>query len=140
LLVGNESSNWSTSVSKYGATPGSLNSIFTENSLDASGLTFEPNPFSPDDDGFEDFSIINYTLPFITAQIRIKIFDDKGRLVRTLVNNEASSSKGAIVFDGLNDFGNPLRIGMYIVFLESVDTKSGKSIAFKDVIVVARKL
>ena len=140
LLSGNESSNWSTSVSKYGATPGSLNSIFTENKNIETGLTFEPNPFSPDEDGFEDFSIINYSLPFITAQIRIKIFDDKGRLVRTLVNNEASSSEGAIVFDGLNDSGNPLRIGMYIVFLEAVDTKSGESIAFKDVIVVARKL
>ena len=136
----NESSNWSTSVNKYGATPGSINSIFTENKITETGLTFEPNPFSPDDDGFEDFSIINYSLPFITAQIRIKIFDDKGRLVKTLVNNEASSSEGSIVFDGLDDSGNPLRIGMYIVFLEAVDTKSGESIAFKDIIVVARKL
>ncbi|MCF6269662.1 MAG: lamin tail domain-containing protein [Melioribacteraceae bacterium] len=140
LLGGNESSNWSTSVNKYGATPGSRNSIFAENRKSKTGLTFEPNPFSPDNDGFEDFSIVNYSLPFITAQVRIKIFDDKGRLVRTLVNNEASSSEGAIVFDGLNDAGNPLRIGMYIVFLEAVDINSGKSIAYKDVIVVARKL
>ena len=140
LIDGNESSNWSTSVSKNGATPGNKNSIYTESNFASSGLTFEPNPFSPDDDGFEDFSIINYSLPFTTSQIRVKIFDDKGRLVRTLVNNEASSSNGALVFDGLNDFGNPLRIGMYIVFLESVDSKSGKSIALKDVIVVARKL
>lgn len=140
MLDGNKSSNWSTSVSKYGATPGSVNSIFVENKNKKTGMTFDPNPFSPDDDGFEDFSIINYSLPFITAQIRIKIFDDKGRLVRTLINNEAVSSEGAIVFDGLNNSDNPLRIGMYIVFLEAVDAKSGKSIAFKDVIVVARRL
>ncbi len=140
VVGGNVSSNWSTSVNKYGATPGSVNSIFTENRNVKTGLTFKPNPFSPDDDGFEDFSIINYSLPFVTAQIRIKIFDDKGRLVRTLINNEASSSDGTIVFDGLNDSGNPLRIGMYIVFLEAVDTKNGKSVAYKDVIVVARKL
>jgi flagellar hook assembly protein FlgD len=139
-LGSNETANWSTSVSKQGATPGKANSVLTENSTNINGLTFNPNPFSPDNDGFEDFSIINYSLPFNTAQIRVKIFDDKGRLVRMLANNQAVSSNGAIVFDGLNDAGNALRIGMYIVFLEAVDTKSGNSISFKDVIVVARKL
>jgi hypothetical protein len=139
-LGSNESSNWSTSVCKEGATPGMSNSIFTKNSINKNGLTFEPNPFSPDNDGFEDFSIINYALPFNTAQIRVKIFDDKGRLVRTLVNNQSSSNSGAIIFDGLNDAGNALRIGMYIVFLEAIDTKSGEGISFKDIIVVARKL
>ena len=103
-------------------------------------FNFHPNPFSPDNDGYEDFSEINFKLPFNNAQIRIKIFDDKGRLVRTLINNQSVSAEGAIIFDGLNDNGHPLKIGMYIVFLEAVDYNSGKIFALKDVIVVARKL
>lgn len=136
----NEPTNWSTSVDGMGATPGNVNSVFVKNSTTKEGITFSPNPFSPDNDGFEDFTIINYSLPFINPQIRIKIFDDHGRLVRTLVNNEAVSSIGSAVFDGLDKNGNALRIGMYIVFLEAVDSHSSKSVSYKDIIVVARKL
>ena len=136
----NEPTNWSTSVSAAGATPGKGNSIFTKNDNRTSGISFNPNPFSPDNDGFEDFSIINFSLPFNTAQIRIKIFDDHGRLVRNLINNKSVANNGSILFNGLDEAGTPLRIGMYIVFLEAVDLNSGKLISFKDVIVVARKL
>jgi hypothetical protein len=79
-------------------------------------------------------------LPFNIAQLRIKIFDDHGRLVRNLVNNKAVGNKGSILFNGLDEDGSPLRIGMYIVFMEAVDLNSGKIVAFKDIIVVARKL
>jgi Lamin Tail Domain len=136
----NEPTNWSTSVDGIGATPGNVNSVFVKNSNTKEGITFSPNPFSPDNDGFEDFTIINYSLPFINPQIRIKIFDDHGRLVRTLVNNEAVSSIGSVIFDGLDKNGNALRIGMYIVFLEAVDSHSSKSVSYKDIIVVARIL
>ncbi len=136
----NEPTNWSSSVNKEGATPGKVNSIFAKNNKAKEGISFNPNPFSPDNDGFEDFSIINYSLPFNTTQIRIKIFDDHGRLVRTLVNNRATASNGSVVFDGLDDNGNALRIGMYIVFLEAVDINSGVNKSYKDIIVVARKL
>lgn len=135
----NEASNWSTSVDITGATPGKANSVFTRNTSEKLGISFSPNPFSPNNDGFEDFSIINYSLPYNASQIRIKIFDDHGRLVRTLVNNKSVSSSGAIIFDGLDDNGNPLRIGMYIVYLEAVNIDSNQTISYKDVIVVARK-
>ncbi|PIQ08143.1 MAG: hypothetical protein COW71_13335 [Ignavibacteriales bacterium CG18_big_fil_WC_8_21_14_2_50_31_20] len=136
----NEQTNWSTSVNKDGATPGKVNSIFAENTDTEKGISFSPNPFSPDNDGFEDFTIINYSLPFTTAQIRIKLFDDHGRLVKTILNNKSVAQSGSIIFDGLNDNGNPLRIGMYIVYVEAIDNNSGKAISYKDVIVVARKL
>ena len=136
----NQQTNWSTSVNKAGATPGKVNSIFTENTDTEKGISFSPNPFSPDNDGFEDFTIINYSLPFTTAQIRIKLFDDHGRLVKTILNNKSVAQSGSVIFDGLNDSGNPLRIGMYIVYMEAIDNNSGKAISYKDVIVVARKL
>ncbi|MEN8192344.1 MAG: lamin tail domain-containing protein [Bacteroidota bacterium] len=139
-LSGNAISNWSTSVDPIGATPAKKNSIYTVGELSEAKLSFSPNPFSPDNDGYEDFTIINYNLSKETAQIRIKIFDDKGRIVRTLVNNKASASTGSEIFDGLDEKGNPLKIGMYIVYIEASNSISGIIDVLKDVLVVARKL
>lgn len=136
----NDGMNWSTSVSTYGATPGEKNSIYTVNLLSSSNFTVSPNPFSPDNDGFEDFTIINYSLNQVLAQIRIKVYDSKGRLMRTVVNNQPSGSQGSIIFDGLDDDGNPLKIGIYILFIEAVNASNGTTDTFKVPVVVARKL
>ena len=105
-----------------------------------SNISISPNPFSPDNDGFEDNTIINYNLTQSTSQIRIKIFDSHGRLVRTLINNQPSGAKGSVIFNGLDDHGNALRMGIYIVFLEALNQNSGVLENLKTVVVVARKL
>ncbi len=140
LLNGNNSLNWNSSVDISGATPGKINSIFSENKSVAEKISVSPNPFSPDNDGFEDFTIINYTLSQKTSQVRIKIFDSRGRLLRTLLNNQPSGSRGSVVFDGLEENGTPFRMGIYIVFLESLNEITGVSETLKTVVVVARKL
>src|SRR5690606_27438610 len=112
-LNGNDPFNWSTSVDIYGGTPVKRNSIFAENLNQQANISVSPNPFSPDNDGFEDFAVINYNLTQPTAQVRIKIFDNRGRLVRTLLNNSPSGQSGSVIFDGLEDSGQVLRIGIY---------------------------
>lgn len=139
-LDGSSGNNWSTSVSVNGATPGVLNSIYADNQNRSSAISVEPNPFSPDNDGFEDFTIINFNLSQPVSQVNIKIFDNKGRLVRNLANNQPSGSTGSIIFDGLDDGGNPLRIGIYIVYLEALNENSGLVDKLKTALVVARKL
>ncbi len=139
-LNGNYAQNWSTCVNISGATPGKQNSIYTDNNNRHAKISVSPNPFSPDNDSFEDFSIINYSLTQVTSQIRIKIFDNRGRLVRTLANNQPAASQGSIIFDGLGDDGQPLRMGIYIIFLEAVNANSGVVENLKTVVVVARKL
>ena len=139
-LNGNDPLNWSTCVNSIGGTPGNQNSIFAENLNHSANLSVNPNPFSPDNDGFEDFTVINYNLSQATAQVRIKIFDSKGRLVRTLLNNQASGSNGSVIFDGLDDENNALRMGIYIIFLEALNDNSGIVETIKSAVVVARKL
>ncbi|HEY7751969.1 MAG TPA: FlgD immunoglobulin-like domain containing protein, partial [Ignavibacteriaceae bacterium] len=139
-LSGNDPANWSSSADILGATPTTQNSIYTENLSSESNISVSPNPFSPDDDGFEDFTIINYNLTQATSQVRIKIFDSKGRLVRTLTNSQASGPSGSIIFDGLGDDGQALRIGIYIIFLEAINEGAGVVENMKTVVVVARKL
>lgn len=140
LLNGNDPSNWSTSVDPFGGTPAKVNSIFAENLNKNKNISVAPTPFSPDNDGFEDFTVINYNLTQPTAQIRIKIFDNKGRLVRTLLNNAPSGQNGSVIFDGLDDDGQVLRIGIYIIFLEAMNDNAGAVETMKTVVVVARKL
>jgi len=139
-LGANDPSNWSSSAEPIGATPGKQNSIYTVNLNQDSELSVSPNPFSPDNDGFEDFTIINYKLTQATSQVRIKIYDSKGRLVRTLTNSQASGSSGSVIFDGLGDDGEALRIGIYIIFLEAISEGTGVVETMKTVVVVARKL
>jgi hypothetical protein len=139
-LDSNNPLNWSTSVNSLGGTPGNQNSIFAENLNQSANISVNPNPFSPDNDGFEDFTVINYNLTQATAQVRIKIFDNKGRLVRTLLNNQASGSTGSVIFDGLDDENNALRMGIYIIFLEALNDNSGIVETIKSTVVVARKL
>ena len=140
FLDANNSANWSSSTDKSGGTPCQNNSIYTVSKNRDAKLSVSPNPFSPDNDGFEDFTIIKYRLNNLTAQIRIRIFNSRGYLVRTLANCAPSGSEGAVVFDGRDDNNNPLRIGIYIILLDAFNENSGILESMKTVVVVARKL
>lgn len=132
--------NWSTCTDASGGTPGKQNSIFAISMPSGAALSFSPNPFSPDGDGFEDHTIISYQVPTTVALIRVRIFDSKGRLVRTLANNEPSGSNGQLIWDGFSDSREKVRIGIYIVLLESLDTIGREIQKAKGVVVVAAKL
>ncbi len=99
----NDPRNWSTCTNILGGTPGKANSIVTISTKSNSMISISPNPFSPDGDGFEDFCIIRYNLPAMTSTLNLKIYDIKGRLVRTLANGELAGTQGEIVWDGNGD-------------------------------------
>jgi hypothetical protein len=139
-LPPNDKSSWSSSANPIGGTPGLQNSIYTKVLPPAGEISVSPNPFSPDNDGFEDFAVISYKLTSIFSQARVKIYDVKGRLVRTLLNNQTVGSSGTIVFDGLDDGRQKLRIGIYIIFFEALNDQNGVVQTLKTTVVVAAKL
>jgi hypothetical protein len=136
----NDPRNWSTCTNILGGTPGKRNSIITAGEKRGSIISISPNPFSPDGDGFEDFCIIRYSLPQTTSILNIRIYDIKGRLIRTLANGELAGSQGDIVWNGLDDNKQRARIGVYVIFLEATDRSSGTVVTAKAVAVVAAKL
>jgi len=127
-LDSNDNTNWSTSVNKEGATPLKQNSIYTAVVNSESKVTISPNPFSPDNDGFEDFTTINFDLSFKISQVRIRVFDSQGRLVRTLTHSMPAASHNSIIFDGLDDKGRPLRIGIYILLIEITNENGNREL------------
>lgn len=138
-LSSNDPSNWRTCVCKEGGTPGRLNSIFVLNQKPDSRFSILPNPFSPDNDGLEDFAIINYNLSEGITGVLIKVFDSQGRLVRTITPG-GYGSRGSFVFDGMSDNGTPLGMGIYIVLLQALNSSNNVAETIKSVVVVARRL
>jgi hypothetical protein len=139
-LPGTDPRNWSTSVAPRGGTPGARNSIYTSALPSDASLVLSPNPFSPNNDGVEDFLGITFSLPLSGTALRVRIYDAAGRLVRTLANNEPAASAGTIVWNGRDETNTRVRMGMYIVFVEALDPRGGVLRAMKGVAVVATKL
>jgi hypothetical protein len=136
----NDPRNWSTCTNLLGGTPGNVNSIFTTSTASETKISISPNPFSPDGDGFEDFCIIHYNLPMIISTLNVRIYDIKGRIVRILANGELAGNHSEIIWNGLDDNKQRVRIGVYVVFLEATDRASGRVETGKSVAVVATKL
>ncbi len=140
-LPSHERSSWSSSSSKAGGTPGRKNSAFIELSPQPqmASLTINPNPFSPDGDGFNDVCLISYILPFNSGVINVKIFDSNGRLVKTLANNQFSNQIGNLIWDGTGDDGRILRIGIYIILFEAT-SENNETFRQKSTVVLAKRL
>jgi len=126
--------------SRYSQLPGAINSIYMDNKNTTADLSISPNPFSPDNDGYEDVTIINYKFNFPLSSIVFKIFDSKGRLVKTMFSDRHSEAEGSIMYDGNGDDNIPLRMGIYILLAEGKDSITGKSRILKTAIVIARRL
>ncbi len=136
---GTTSNNWSTSVNINGGTPGEKNSIVVSSPSTEEELSVFPNPFSPDGDGFEDFTIISYSIKSSTVNIRARVFDRRGYLIRSLANNDATTSIGTLIWDGFNDEKEKIRIGAYILLFEATDQLGKSVMQSKKVIVVAKR-
>jgi hypothetical protein len=112
----NDGDNWWRSVDSSGATPGRQNSVQVIFSTSVN-VRIDPNPFSPDDDGFEDRTEIEFEIP-LGVDLTMKIYDRKGRLARTLFDNQAQVS-GKVSWDGRKDNGEKVRSGLYILLVET---------------------
>ncbi|MCY4233467.1 MAG: T9SS type A sorting domain-containing protein [Bacteroidetes bacterium] len=70
-----------------------------------------PNPFNPS-------TTFSFTLP-LDKRVSVRIYDMTGRLVRTLINNEAYiSGTHSVTWNGQNDGGASVASGQYIYTLE----------------------
>lgn len=141
-LPSSEKSSWMSSSSKIGGTPGGKNSAYTELSQQpqtTGSISVFPNPFSPDGDGFDDVCMISYHLPFNAGILNVKIFDSYGRQIKTLALNQFTNQTGNLLWDGTDDTGRAVRIGIYVVLFEAV-SENGESFKQKFTVVLAKKL
>lgn len=76
-------------------------------------LMNSPNPF-------KSFTTIKYSIPRMSVpqNVSIKIFDARGRLIRTLVNDVTLGGNFLIHWDAKNEKGIAIPAGMYFAVLE----------------------
>jgi len=132
--------NWHSAASTAGyGTPGYKNSQYKQTDNINATIEITPKVFSPDNDGMDDIASIQYQISDIGYVANITIFDVSGRLVRHLVKNATLGLKGSWTWDGLDEKGQKLLIGNYIIYSELFNLQ-GKKKQFKNVVVLARRL
>jgi hypothetical protein len=132
--------NWTSSTASSGGTPGAPNDVSLappDDAPNAPGLAIRPSPFSIQRDGA---TRIQYTLSARPSLIRVRIYDARGRRVRTLEEARLAGRSGELVWNGRDDDGNRVRIGPYVILLEAVQAEGGTTTKLKETVVVARPL
>lgn len=123
-------SQWGRSENVFG-TPGEFNQVVFEQTSSDLSVRIEPVHFSPDGDGFEDYTTITISAPRADGYT-VKVFDRRGRVVKAFYDKE-EYILSQFQWDGLSDGGRRLPIGVYILFVEA---HGGASV--KKPIVIAR--
>ena len=72
-----------------------------------------PNPFNP-------VTSINYQLAG-DAQVTLTIYDIMGQKIRTVVNENHSSGFHSVLWDGKDNYNNPVSSGVYIYRIHAGD-------------------
>ncbi|HYM20789.1 MAG TPA: lamin tail domain-containing protein [Candidatus Kapabacteria bacterium] len=129
--------NWGSCVAPAGSTPFAPNSITFDsaNSFAAISVNAMPNPFSPDNDGFEDISRITITAPTDAEQtVTVRIYDCRSRMRRSISESMRFVRELQMDFDGKDDHGVPLESGLYTMI-----TQTGTSTSRKGIVIVKRK-
>lgn len=131
--------NWTSASSAAGfGTPAAPNSQSYSGGTASSGIRIEPAVFSPDGDGWNDFTWVHYYFDEPGYVGSFTIYDLSGRRVRQLLKNATLSREGTVRWDGLDDRQQPLASGPYILLAELFNLR-GQTSRFKFSITIARK-
>lgn len=116
----------------------SLEAVQSDFTRDAS-FEVSQSPFSPYGGGRYSESIISYSVTSASS-VSLKIYDVNGRMVRTLMDTQIIPSQGLVAWDGKDDNGDIVPVGIYICYIEAVEGSTGKLTRDKKTIVVGKRL
>ncbi len=134
-----EAGNFHSAATTVFATPGFTNSQSQEGVAAQQAFVIEPQVFSPDGDGYQDFTTINYSAASTGFVANITVFDAQGREIRKLVRNELLANNGFFQWDGLKADGSKAVMGYYLFYIELFNL-SGQKQEFKEKVVVGGRL
>lgn len=136
----NNAINWTSAAQSSGfGTPTYENSQRKQITTTSGQITISPKVFSPDNDGYDDFMLMNIqtTEPGFIANI--SIYDAAGRLVKVLEKNVSLAQNANFRWDGLDDKLRKVPAGNYIVKTELFNL-SGKTESYKNLVTVVLKV
>ncbi len=134
-----EKSNWHSASEASGwGTPGTVNSVFTEQPVTTGKVTLSSTRITPDNDGYEDILVIDFNFEGTGNIVTVTVFDETGTYVNRLAENVLAGYQASMAWDGTADDRKPVSSGIYII-LVSVFDDIGKSYQWKKVCTVIRK-
>ncbi len=74
--------------------------------------------FSPNGDGYNDELKIKFSLSKPGYIANVLIFDAIGRQIKHLVKNQSLAQDGSWLWNGENDDGQRMNIGVYVILVE----------------------
>ncbi len=122
------------------ATPGRPNSQAQDAVGNGQELTVVPELFTPDDDGQQDFTTLNYQLDQPGYVGSVTVYDALGQLTRHLVRNESLPTTGFVQWDGLDEHGRKAAVGYYILHVELFRPSGGERREYRKTVVVGARL
>lgn len=81
---------------------------------DGDGIRVGPNPFTPNNNGFNDFVRFDFSAADAVTGYTVQLFDMNGKQVRSL----SSSGQTEILWDGTDTSGSVLKPGIYLYLIE----------------------
>ena len=131
--------NWHSAAEQvHFGTPGYENSMMQTAEPSNDEISISPDIFSPDGDGYDDECFINYHFDEAGYTMNTYIFNVAGQQLRHLAKGELVGQEGSVLWNGLDDNGNRVPIGVYVVVTE-VFSFEGKVKQFKNAVVVGTR-
>lgn len=124
---GCDSTNWA--QSNQAGTPGYPNDAIFWRNVSAAQMEIGPVPFTPDNDGKNDFLCINLTIPG-SQSVRLCIYSFDGRLMK-VYNGQAQKK---YFWDGKGDNGRSAPCGPFFVVAELTNSKGQKLLRKKGIL------
>jgi hypothetical protein len=131
--------NWADSRIPMG-TPGRANSVCQAVMPANAEILVQPDPFSPDHDGFEDELTVAFRLPWPDGNVSLRVFDLNGRMVKNLIPGLRCGREGVASWNGCDDSGRGVSMGIYIILLEGLNAIAGETVCTKRAVVLASPL
>ena len=133
-----DENNWRSAAESAGfGTPGYQNSQ-SGNSEASDAFEIVPEVFSPDNDGFEDYSEIICSLAEEEYRMSITVYNNRGYPVKHLANNVLCGSEARFRWDGTDDNKQPAPAGMYVAQIECWNLRAQKSVRKRKVVSIYR--
>lgn len=125
----NDKTNWRSSPAKVKyATPGYANSkSFSDENNDSTDVftidvrtkVFRPLHINEEEGNW----ILEYNIPHNPMKLSLSVFDAKGTLVKDIIRNKECLGNDRLLWDGTDNKGSIMSIGVYVVLLEYITPK-----------------
>jgi len=116
-------------------TPARQNSQFSYPYQSKSKLDIFPEVFSPNNDGYKDFTSILVQIKN-SAKASISIYDKRGFIIKEIGHSELVNKKAEWIWDGLDQNKLKIPIGVYLVIIELIDN-AGKQEVLRHPVVIS---